>query len=151
MEARLDKLYAEVNTHEQHLEELYQRLFALNKNLLTKDKILKVLQSFTQLYDVMSPIDRQTLIRTIVSEIELFPDKQPDGRVIKRIRLAIPVVYDNDENPKICWDKDPTVETVVLLTREQTQWEKYGEYFMNRSVSDIMEEYGEQRDEWKAL
>ncbi len=40
------------------------------------------------------------------------------------------------------------VETVALLSRPATEWEKYGEYFMNRTVSDIMQEYGEHRDEW---
>jgi len=119
MEARLDKLYLEVSQHEEYLEELYQRLFAINKNLLTKGKILQVLQTFTRLYDVMSPIDRQTLIRTIVSEIEIFPEKQSDGRIIKRIRLAIPVVYDNEENPKIGWDKNATIESVVTMTRQE--------------------------------
>ena len=27
----------------------------------------------------------------------------------------------------------------------------YGDYFLNRTLSDIMEEYGEQRDEWKSV
>ncbi len=40
------------------------------------------------------------------------------------------------------------VETVVLLERPLTAWEKYGEYFMNRSAADVMREYGEQHDEW---
>ena len=40
------------------------------------------------------------------------------------------------------------VETVVLMSRPLTEHEKYGEYFMNRSVSDIMSEYSEQHDEW---
>ena len=40
------------------------------------------------------------------------------------------------------------VETVVLMSRPMTEHEKYGEYFMNRSVSDIMSEYSEQHDEW---
>ena len=40
------------------------------------------------------------------------------------------------------------VETVVLMSRSLIEHEKYGEYFMNRSVSDIMSEYSEQHDEW---
>ena len=47
------------------------------------------------------------------------------------------------------------VECVVLMSsasrrshNEKSEWEKYGEYFMNRSVSDIMSEYSEQHDEW---
>ena len=47
------------------------------------------------------------------------------------------------------------VETVVLMSaasrrshNKKSEWEKYGEYFMNRSVSDIMSKYSEQHDEW---
>lgn len=39
-------------------------------------------------------------------------------------------------------------ETVALLSRQKYENE-YEEYFMNRTVEDIMIEYGEQRDEWK--
>ena len=118
MEARLDKLYTEVSQYEQRLEELYQRLFALNKNLLTKDKIMQVLKVFTTLYDVLSPIDKQTLIRTLIAEIEIYPEKQPNGRIIKRVHLAVPVVYDNDDTIKISWDKNTTVESVVTMVKE---------------------------------
>ena len=117
MEARLDKLYTEVSQYEQRLEELYQRLFALNKNLLTKDKIMQVLKVFTTLYDVLSPIDKQTLIRTLIAEIEIYPEKQPNGRIIKRVHLAVPVVYDNDDTIKISWDKNTTVESVVTMVK----------------------------------
>ena len=118
MEARLDKLYTEVSQYEQRLEELYQRLFALNKNLLTKDKIMQGLIVFTTLYDVLSPIDKQTLIRTLIAEIEIYPEKQPNGRIIKRVHLAVPVVYDNDDTIKISWDKNTTVESVVTMVKE---------------------------------
>ncbi len=42
------------------------------------------------------------------------------------------------------------VETVVLLGRQKYKSE-YEEYFMSRTVKDIMLEYGEQRDEWKPV
>ncbi len=42
------------------------------------------------------------------------------------------------------------IETVALLSRQKYENE-YEEYFMNRTVEDIMIEYGEQRDEWKSV
>ena len=50
--------------------------------------------------------------------------------------------------PVDMFPRTPHVETVVLMSRSLTEHEKYGEYFMNRSVSDIMSEYSEQHDEW---
>lgn len=41
------------------------------------------------------------------------------------------------------------VETVLLMSRQKSEHEKYGEYFMSRTAADIMEEYSEQHDEWR--
>ncbi len=42
------------------------------------------------------------------------------------------------------------VETVALLSRQKFK-DEYEEYFMSRTVKDIMLEYGEQRDEWEPV
>ena len=117
LQRRQDKLYEEVCKKEQTLEDLYQRLSAINRSLLTRDYILKMLRHFGQLYAVMSYADRQTLIRTIVSEVEIYPEKQADGRIVKRVKLAVPIVYENTENPQISLDKSTTVESVVTLVK----------------------------------
>ncbi len=41
-------------------------------------------------------------------------------------------------------------ETVALLSRQKFK-DEYEEYFMSRTVKDIMLEYGEQRDEWEPV
>lgn len=117
LQIRIDKLYEETLPHNNYLDELYQRLYAINQNLLTKDAVLNILKQFTKLYDVMTPADRQILIRTIVDEIQIYPEKQADGRIIKSIKLAIPIIYENGETPKISWDKETTVESVVCLCK----------------------------------
>lgn len=70
---------------------------------------------------------------TLARDIKLFEEKG------YKAEKAIPV----DMFPRTVH-----VETVVLMSRPMTEHEKYGEYFMNRSVSDIMSEYSEQHDEW---
>ncbi len=57
--------------------------------------------------------------------------------------------YKTDEaTPFDLFPRTGHVETVVLLSRQKYENE-YEEYFMNRTVEDIMIEYSEQRDEWK--
>ena len=70
---------------------------------------------------------------TLARDVKIFSEL---GYAVKRV---VPV----DMFPRT-----PHVETVVLMSRPMTEHEKYGEYFMNRSVSDIMSEYSEQHDEW---
>ncbi len=117
LEKRINKLYEELIEHEQHRDELYDRLFAINQDLLTKDAIVQILQNFTKMYSIMTPQDRQTLIRALVEEIQIYDTKQPDGRIIKKIRLSIPIVYENGDTPRISWDKNPTVESIVCLIK----------------------------------
>jgi hypothetical protein len=40
-----------------------------------------------------------------------------DGRIIKSIKLSIPVVYENEKTPKICWDSLTPVESIVTLVK----------------------------------
>ena len=55
-----------------------------------------------------------------LEEIQIFPEKTEDGRIIKRIKLCVPVVYENENTPKISWDKLTPVESIVCLTKEET-------------------------------
>ena len=65
----------------------------------------------------MTPADKQVLLRSLVEEIQIFPEKTADGRIIKSIKLCVPVVYENENIPKISWDKLTPVESVVTLIR----------------------------------
>ncbi|MEE1003357.1 MAG: recombinase family protein, partial [Acutalibacteraceae bacterium] len=53
-----------------------------------------------------------------IDSVEIFPEEQPDGRVLKSISFKFPVFYDGEDNiTKICWDGETTVETVCLLSK----------------------------------
>lgn len=78
-----------------------------------------MLSHFSLFFDKMTPADKQVLLRSIVEEIQIFPEKQADGRIIKSIKLCVPVVYENETTPKISWDKLTPVESVVLLSRKE--------------------------------
>ena len=43
------------------------------------------------------------------------------------------------------------VQTLVNAGHRILTGDPYGDYFLNRTLSDIMEEYGEQRDEWVSI
>ncbi len=93
----------------------------------------------------------KSLIETVV---KMTPDKvvyvSCDSATMARdISIFNELGYKPTEiTPVDMFPATPHVETVVLMSRPLTEHEKYGEYFMNRSVSDIMSEYSEQHDEW---
>ena len=77
-----------------------------------------MLSHFSLFFDKMTPADRNVLLRSLVEEIQIFPDVTEDGRIIKSIKLSIPVVYENEKTPKICWDSLTPLESIVCLCRE---------------------------------
>ena len=105
--------------YQQDLAELNNKLIAVKKNQLTKDTVLKVLSHFSLFFDRMTPADRQVLLRSLVEEIQIFPDVTEDGRIIKSIKLSVPVVYENEKTPKICWDNLTPVESIVTMIRKE--------------------------------
>ena len=117
--ASIDNLSVKEVEYRQDLAELHNKLVAVKQNQLTKETVLKVLSHFSLFFNKMTPADKQLLLRSLVTEIQIFPEKTEDGRIVKSIKLCVPVVYENDKTPKISWDKLTPVESVVCLSRKE--------------------------------
>ena len=116
--ASIDNLSVKEVEYRQDLAELHNKLVAVKQNQLTKETVLKVLGHFSLFFNKMTPADKQLLLRSLVTEMQIFPEKTEDGRIVKSIKLCVPVVYENDKTPKISWDKLTPVESIVCLVRE---------------------------------
>lgn len=115
----IDNLSVKIVEYQQDLAQLHNKLVAVKQNQLTKETVLKVLGHFSLFFDKMTAADKQVLMRSLVEEIQIFPEKTEDGRIIKSIKLSVPVVYENEKTPKISWDKLTPVESIVCLVREK--------------------------------
>ena len=93
----------------------------------------------SELISTVSQMKPKRIVYVSCDPATLARDLQRFSEQGYSVRKAVPV----DMFPRTAH-----VETVVLMSRPLTEHEKYGEYFMNRSVSDIMSEYSEQHDEW---
>ena len=97
---------------------------AIRENKLTTQRIYEILERFKDLYDVMSPEDRQLLMKTLIKEIHIYKDVQPDNKLVKKIVLNIPIGYDGDTpyvtiSPTAAGlDKKMIDESVVCLSRK---------------------------------
>ncbi|HHJ8326310.1 TPA: recombinase family protein, partial [Streptococcus pyogenes] len=58
---------------------------------------------------------RRQLISALISEIQIYEEKQPNGQWLKSITFKLPII---DENINIGLDNDEHVECVVLLIKE---------------------------------
>ena len=80
---------------------------------LTGDNIYKVMIYFDKLYNVMNDVERRQLITALISEIQIYEEKQPNGQWLKSITFKPPIIeeylnisLDNDdqikrENPEL--------------------------------------------------
>mgnify|MGYP002235179969 FL=1 len=83
---------------------------------LTGDNIYKVLIYFDQLYGKMDDREKRQLIEELISEIQIYEERQPNGQWLKSIKFRLPIIA---EDMSLSLDNDAHVETVCLLSRQE--------------------------------
>ena len=63
----------------------------------------------------MSPVERKKLMEHLISEIQIYPERQPNGQWLKSIKFRLPII-ENDTD--LCLDNGSHVEAIVSLQRE---------------------------------
>lgn len=115
LDERLYKMYDKIEDAESLLIEARAKKTAIEAEKLTADNIYKVLIYFDKLYAVMDDTERRQLMESLISEIHIFEERQPNGQWLKSIKFKLPIIEDDME---MSLDNDTQVETVVLLSRE---------------------------------
>ena len=64
---------------------------------------------FEKLYGVMNEAERRQLIEALISEIQIYPERQPNGQWLKSIKFKLPII---EEDMSISLDNEEQVEPV---------------------------------------
>ena len=115
LDDRLYRMYDKIEETENLLIEARAKKTAIEAEKITGDNIYKVLIYFDRLYKVMNDVEKRQLMESLVSEIQIFEDRQPNGQWLKSIKFRLPII---EEDMEVSLDDDEHVETVVLLSRE---------------------------------
>ncbi|MDE5818867.1 MAG: recombinase family protein [Lachnospiraceae bacterium] len=129
LDERLYRMYDKIEDAETRLIETRAKKQAVEAEKLTGDNIYKVLIYFERLYAVMNEVERRQLMETLISEIQIYDDRQPNGQWLKSIKFKLPII---EEDMEMSLDDDKHVETVCLLSRKAPD-----------STVDITVEFGE--------
>ena len=113
LDDRLYRMYDKIEDTESLLIAARAKKQAIEAEKLTGDNIYKVLIYFEKLYGVMNEAERRQLIEALISEIQIYPERQPNGQWLKSIKFKLPII---EEDMSISLDNEEQVETVVLLT-----------------------------------
>lgn len=115
LDDRLYKMYDKIEDTENLLIAARAKKMAIEAEKLTGDNIYKVLIYFDKLYAVMSEQEKRQIMEALISEIQIYEERQPNGQWLKSIKFKLPII---EEDMSLSLDNDEHVETVVLLSRE---------------------------------
>ena len=118
LDDRLYKMYDKIEAIENQLISARAKKQSVEAEKLTSDNIYKVLICFERLYAVMKDAEKRQLIEALVSEIQIYNERQSNGQWIKSIKFKLPII---EENMDICLDDDERVECVVKMINKNIQ------------------------------
>ena len=121
LDDRLYKMYDKIEDTESLLIAARAKKQAIEAEKLTGDNIYKVLIYFEKLYGVMNEAERRQLIEALISEIQIYPERQANGQWLKSIKFKLPII---EEDMSISLDNEEQVETVVLLSKGEVDSKK---------------------------
>ena len=112
LDDRLYKMYDKIEDTENLLIEARAKKMAIEAEKLTADNIYKVLIYFEKLYAVMDEQEKRQIMESLISEIHIYEERQPNGQWLKSIKFKLPII---EEDMEMSLDSDTHVETVVLM------------------------------------
>ena len=110
LDDRLYRMYDKIEDEESQMIEARAKRQAIEAEKLTGDNIYKVLMYFDKLYSAMNDVERRRVMETLISEIQIYEDRQPNGQWLKSIKFKLPII---EEDMEISLDNDTHVEAVI--------------------------------------
>ena len=121
LDERLYRMYDKIEEAENNLMDARAKKQAIEADKITGDNIYKVLICFEKLYNVMNPIERKKLMEHLISEIQIYPERQPNGQWLKSIKFRLPIVENNID---LCLDNESYTECVIALSKGEIDSKK---------------------------
>ena len=112
LDDRLYKMYDKIEDTENLLIEARAKKMAIEAEKLTADNIYKVLIYFEKLYAVMDEQEKRQIMESLISEIHIYEERQPNGQWLKSIKFKLPII---EEDMEMSLDSDTHVETVFTM------------------------------------
>lgn len=119
MEERLNHLYEEIESVDNSLDVLKNRIVNAQQNKLSAESVYRILSYFDKLYDKFTDKEKKQFMNAFIERVDIFHEKQENGRILKHIKFRFPVYYDGKMVDELSWDKKSNAECVVLMSRKQ--------------------------------
>ena len=114
LDDRLYKMYDKIEDAENSLMDACAKKQAIEADKITGDNIYKILICFDKLYATMSEAERRKLVEILIDEVQIYPERQPNGQWLKSIRFKLPII---DHDLDLSLDNHNRVEVVCSMVR----------------------------------
>ena len=121
LDERLYRMYDKIEEAENNLMDARAKKQTIEADKITGDNIYKVLICFEKLYNVMNPLERKKLMEHLISEIQIYPERQPNGQWLKSIKFRLPIV---ESDIDLCLDNESYTERVIALSKGEIDSKK---------------------------
>ena len=115
LQAEVDAAYDRIGRIEEKIEKLKRKLLRSKQGIHSSDNICLILDHFDRLYEKMNYEERRTLCRQFIQQIDVFPEKGDDKRILKSITFRFPVYFDLGGNQEGEDEDDPDEMVVFTL------------------------------------
>lgn len=119
MEERLNHLYEEIESVDNSLDVLKNRIVNAQQNKLSAESVYRILSYFDKLYDKFTDKEKKQFMNAFIERVDIFHEKQENGRILKHIKFRFPVYYDGKMVDELSWDKKSNAECVVLMSQQK--------------------------------
>ena len=144
-----DKLYDDLmKTYRESVNEVNEQINIMENQLYQNDLAIenaegenlstevykRIIDEMLDNIDDMNDADKKTLMNLLIEKIEIYPEKQKDGRWIKSVQFKIPLnidgkavdtlFFDDEEDTENSLPTGKHVETVVLLSKGEIDSKK---------------------------
>ena len=99
------------------MAEVQTRMENIRQHRISTDNVYQFLLYFDKLYGQFTDLEKKTFMNSFIERVEIFPERQSDGRIIKRIEFRFPVYIQGAERTALSCDKTDMSETVMLLSK----------------------------------
>ena len=121
LDERLYKMYDKIEDSENQLVTARAKKQAIEADKITGDNIYKILLCFEKLYNVMNPVERKKLMEHLISEVQIYPERQSNGQWLKSIKFRLPIIENGTD---LCLDNGSHVECVIAFSKGEIDSKK---------------------------
>lgn len=121
MQKRLDKFYDDISALESAYKKDMARLEDIDTARNNAANAIKYLKGVGKVYDRLDDKAKRDVIKSLIEEVQIYPERQPDNRIIKSVKFTIPLAFcetSDDVHQVWSWDKKDFLETILLLCRK---------------------------------